>query len=338
MAPAIRLAREGYRAQPRAGRAVQRASARRFERFESTARYFAPPRPGARRHVRAGRDVPPARPRGRPATASPPGAETGSTGARRRTSSWPRWSAAAGSSRTTISRTTRRRARAGGRARTAGTACISMPPPSSGGVALIQLLAPSSRTTWRELGFNSRPGRPPHGRGLRRAFADRAEWLGDPDFVPVPAEALIDRDLRRASGWRDFNPYRADTEPDGQPTGDPLAYESTETTHYSVVDAERAWPSARRRRSTATSARGVVVDGAGFFLNNEMDDFAAAPGVPNMFGLVRSEANAVAPGKRMLSSMTPAIVEDARGRAVPRDRIAGRRPHHHDRASRPSST
>ncbi|MEL6615071.1 MAG: gamma-glutamyltransferase, partial [Bacteroidota bacterium] len=140
--------------------------------------------------------------------------------------------------------------------------------------------------------------------------ADRAEWLGDPDFTPVPVEALTAVDYVRGR-MADFNPYRADTSTTVS-YGVPLASESDETTHYSIVDADGM------AVSTTTTLNGgygslVVVDGAGFFLNNEMDDFAAAPGVPNMFGLVGSEANAVAPGKRMLSSMTPTILETPEG-------------------------
>ncbi|MEL6770625.1 MAG: gamma-glutamyltransferase [Bacteroidota bacterium] len=192
-----------------------------------------------------------------------------------------------------------------------GHRVISMPPPSSGGVALVQLLRTVEPFDVGAMGFNSSATIHLQAEAMRRVYADRAEWLGDPDFTPVPVTDLTSVDYVRAR-MADFNPHRADTS-ETVTYGDPLAGESSETTHYSVVDADGM------AVSTTTTLNGgygslVVVDGAGFFLNNEMDDFAAAPGVPNMFGLVGSEANAVAPGKRMLSSMTPTIVEDPDGR------------------------
>ena len=190
-----------------------------------------------------------------------------------------------------------------------GHRVISMPPPSSGGVALIQLLKSVEPHDLGAMGLGSSASVHLMGEAMRRVYADRAEWLGDPDFVPVPVTELTATDYVRRR-MADFNPYRADTSRTVG-FGRPLA-ESMETTHYSVVDADGL------AVSTTTTVNGgygsmLVVDGAGFFLNNEMDDFAAAPGVPNMFGLVGSDANAVAPGKRMLSSMTPTIVEDPDG-------------------------
>lgn len=191
-----------------------------------------------------------------------------------------------------------------------GYGVLSMPPPSSGGVALVQLLRMMEPYDLRASGYNSSATIHLMAEAMRRVYADRAEWLGDPDFTPVPIEALTSVDYVRGR-LDDFNPYRADTSATVS-YGVPLAGESDETTHYSIVDADGM------AVSTTTTLNGgygslVVVDGAGFFLNNEMDDFAAAPGVPNMFGLVGSEANAVAPGKRMLSSMTPTIVESPDG-------------------------
>ncbi|HIG75895.1 MAG TPA: gamma-glutamyltransferase [Bacteroidetes bacterium] len=191
-----------------------------------------------------------------------------------------------------------------------GHRVISMPPPSSGGVALIQLLRSVEPYDLGAMGLNSSASIHLMGEAMRRVYADRAEWLGDPDFTPVPVESLTATDYVRQR-MADVNPYRADTSR-AVTYGNPLAGESMETTHYSVVDADGL------AVSTTTTINGgygsyLVVDGAGFFLNNEMDDFAAAPGVPNMFGLLGSEANAVAPGKRMLSSMTPTIVEDPDG-------------------------
>ncbi len=188
---------------------------------------------------------------------------------------------------------------------------ISMRPPSSGGVAVAQLLNAVEPYDLGEMGYNSSATVHLMGEAMRRVYADRAEWLGDPDHFDVPVEALIGKDYmhRRMTS---FDPQRADSSSDVT-YGDPLAYESTETTHYSVVDREG---NAVSVTTTINGSYGsdVVVDGAGFFLNNEMDDFAAKPGVPNMFGLLGSEANAIQPGKRMLSSMTPTILEDPEGR------------------------
>ncbi len=192
-----------------------------------------------------------------------------------------------------------------------GYRVLSMGPPSSGGVALLQLLNAAEPYDVGAMGWNASATVHLMGEAMRRVYADRAEYLGDPDFVEVPVEALVEKDYMRRR-MEDFNPYRADTS--AKVThGDPYAYESTETTHYSVVD------DAGNAVSVTTTINGgygsyVVVDGAGFFLNNEMDDFSAKPGVPNMFGLVGTEANAIAPGKRMLSSMTPSLVEDSQGR------------------------
>lgn len=191
-----------------------------------------------------------------------------------------------------------------------GYRVLSMPLPSSGGIALAQLLHALEPYDLGAMGFNSSATVHLMGEAMRRVYADRAEWLGDADFVDVPVDALMDPDYTDRR-MEDFNPYRAGTsEMIGH--GDPLAAESTETTHYSVVDA------AGNAVSTTTTINGaygslVVVDGAGFFLNNEMDDFSAKPGTANLYGLVGSEANAIAPGKRMLSSMTPTIVEDPDG-------------------------
>ena len=194
-----------------------------------------------------------------------------------------------------------------------GHRVLSMPPPSSGGVALVQMLDAVEPFDLPALGFNSSAYVHLLGEAMRRAFADRAEWLGDPDFSTIPTATLIDPEYTRRR-MADFNPYRADTSR-ALGAGDPFAYESAETTHYSVVDADGL------AVSTTTTLNGgygslEVVGGAGFFLNNEMDDFTSAPGVPNMFGLVQGEANAIAPGKRMLSSMTPTIVEDPEGRLM----------------------
>jgi gamma-glutamyltranspeptidase/glutathione hydrolase len=191
-----------------------------------------------------------------------------------------------------------------------GHKILTMPPPSSGGVALMQLLHSVEPYPVGLIGYGSSALTHLMAEAMRRVYADRAQFLGDPDYADVPVAGLVDPAYSRAR-MADFNPFRATG---SQPVthGDPLAYESDQTTHYSVVDAEG------RAVSVTTTINGgygslVVVDGAGFFLNNEMDDFAAKPGAPNMFGLLGSDANAIEPGKRMLSSMTPTIVEGPDG-------------------------
>jgi gamma-glutamyltranspeptidase/glutathione hydrolase len=142
---------------------------------------------------------------------------------------------------------------------------------------------------------------------MRRAFMDRNRWLGDPDQVKMPLERLLSKSYA-ASLRAQIDPRRATPTP---PTG--LASDESEhTTHYSIVDAEG---NAASVTTTLNGGMGsaVTVTGAGFLLNNEMDDFTSAPGKPNMYGLVQGEANAIAPRKRMLSAMTPSIVLDRDG-------------------------
>ncbi len=189
-----------------------------------------------------------------------------------------------------------------------GHRILTMPPPSSGGIAVMQLLHSVEPYPVRELGYGSSALTHLMAESMRRVYADRAEFLGDPDYADVPIAALVEADYTRAR-MTDFNPYRASGSGDvthGAPR------ESDQTTHYSVVDGEG------QAVSVTTTLNGgygslVVVDGAGFFLNNEMDDFSAKPGAANMFGLLGAEANSIEPGKRMLSSMTPTIVEDPDG-------------------------
>ncbi|MCU0230282.1 MAG: gamma-glutamyltransferase, partial [Acidobacteria bacterium] len=185
-----------------------------------------------------------------------------------------------------------------------GHRVISMPPPSSGGVMLIQLLHMLE-------GFTV----PPPGRAAqahlfaeleKRAFADRAHWLGDPDRVAVPTASLISKEYARARAAAVASDRR--TDPGSISAGAPAPAEHGETLHFSVVDRERRAVSCTTTINDAYGS-GIVVDGAGFLLNNEMDDFAAKPGAPNLYGVVGGEANAVAGGKRMLSTMTPTIVE-----------------------------
>jgi gamma-glutamyltranspeptidase/glutathione hydrolase len=184
---------------------------------------------------------------------------------------------------------------------------ITMPPPSAGGVGLLQMLTMLEPFPLREWGFNSARAAHCMIEVERRVYADRAEFLGDPDFYPVPIKGLLHPDYLRAR-MEDFNPDRATPSSELSYGKNVRQYESDQTTHFSIVDA------AGNAVSLTTTLNGgygskVVVGGAGFLLNNEMDDFSAKPGVPNMFGAIGNEANAIAPRKRMLSSMTPTIVE-----------------------------
>jgi gamma-glutamyltranspeptidase/glutathione hydrolase len=139
----------------------------------------------------------------------------------------------------------------------------------------------------------------------RRAFADRAEYMGDADFYKVPVDALTNEKYL-ADRMKDYQPGKAGTSGVIKP-GKLLPYESTETTHFSVMDKDGNAVAVTTTLNDNYGSR-TVVGGAGFFLNDEMDDFSIKPGVPNMYGAVGGEANAIAPGKRMLSSMAPTIV------------------------------
>lgn len=184
---------------------------------------------------------------------------------------------------------------------------ISMPPPSSGGVALGQLLGIVEAYPLREYGFHSTEAVHLMVEAERRVYADRAQHLGDSDFYPVPVDSLIDRQYLHAR-MESFDASLATPSSAIEAGAFAMPAESEETTHFSVVDAEG---NAVAVTTTINGGYGcnTVVSGAGFLLNNEMDDFSAKPGVPNMFGLLGAEANAIEPGKRMLSSMTPTIVE-----------------------------
>ena len=180
---------------------------------------------------------------------------------------------------------------------------LTAPPPSSGGLALLQLLALREASAPLFAGAAHNGPRYLHllAELEKRVFADRARYLADPDFVPVPVGALLDPAYlaRRAAGIRPDAISPAEAVPPG--------LDGPHTTHFSILD-----PAGNAVSLTYTLnwdfGSGVVVEGAGFLLNNEMDDFSAAPGVPNEFGVVGGEANAIAPGKRMLSSMTPTIL------------------------------
>lgn len=193
-----------------------------------------------------------------------------------------------------------------------GHTVLSMPPPSSGGVALLQMLNLVEPRNLRALGRGSSAALHFQIEAMKRAYADRARWLGDPDFYPVPIEGLVAKDYAERLGKGIEADKASKLVQAGTPKGAVLR-ESRETTHYSILDSAGNAVSCTTTLNSSFG-NGQVVAGAGFLLNNEMDDFSAKPGVPNQFGLVGAEANAIAPGKRMLSSMTPTIVLDASGK------------------------
>ncbi|MDX1575029.1 MAG: gamma-glutamyltransferase, partial [Kiloniellales bacterium] len=181
----------------------------------------------------------------------------------------------------------------------------SMPPPSSGGVHLVQILNILEGFPLAELGHNGAETIHLMAEAMKLAYADRSEYLGDPDFWPVPVEGLTSKayaDHLRATIDRELARPAEVIKP-----GDPLAYESPETTHFSVMDR---WGNAVANTYTINFSygSGIVAAGTGILLNNEMDDFSAKPGAPNAYGLIGGEANAIEPGKRPLSSMTPTLV------------------------------
>ncbi|WP_332030169.1 gamma-glutamyltransferase [Kaistella sp.] len=186
-----------------------------------------------------------------------------------------------------------------------GNEIVSMPLPSSGGILLAQMLKMSGYENLEKYQQNSTEAVQIMVEAERRAFADRAEFMGDPDFITDNTSMLISDEYLKKR-WKSFNVNKATPSSEvGKITPQPK--ESTETTHISVIDKEG---NAVAVTTTLNGLYGskVVVAGAGFFLNNEMDDFSIKPGVPNMFGAVGGEANKIEPGKRMLSSMTPTIV------------------------------
>jgi gamma-glutamyltranspeptidase/glutathione hydrolase len=180
---------------------------------------------------------------------------------------------------------------------------ISMAPPSSGGIALTQMLGMVENYPIKDWGFHSPQTIHVMAEAERRAFADRAKHLGDPDFYDVPVKELMDKNYLKQR-MSNFNPNAAS--PSDEIQAGMLLKESDQTTHFSIIDAEGNAVSVTTTLNTGYGSK-VVVSGAGFFLNNEMDDLSAKVGVPNIFGLVGEEANAIEPGKRMLSSMTPTI-------------------------------
>jgi gamma-glutamyltranspeptidase / glutathione hydrolase len=183
---------------------------------------------------------------------------------------------------------------------------ISMAPPSSGGVALIQLLKAVEKEPLHDWGRNSAAYIHLLTEAERRVYADRAAFLGDPDYFPVPLATLLEG-LYIESRMKSFSPDAA-TPSNQVKEGDIRIAESRETTHLSVVDK---YGNAVAVTTTLNDSYGsrVIVAGSGFFLNDEMDDFSIKPGQPNMYGVIGGEANKIEPGKRMLSSMTPTIIE-----------------------------
>ncbi|MFH6971365.1 gamma-glutamyltransferase [Flavobacterium petrolei] len=183
---------------------------------------------------------------------------------------------------------------------------ISMPPPSSGGICLAEIFKMIAPFDLAKKGHNSTEAIQVIVEAERRAYADRSYYLGDPDFVKIPLKALMADDYLKQR-MSDFSFEKATLSSEIK-EGKVTYNESTETTHYSIVDQ---FGNAVSSTTTLNDGYGskYYCDELGFFLNNEMDDFSAKPGEPNMFGLVGNEANSIAPQKRMLSSMTPTIVE-----------------------------
>ena len=187
----------------------------------------------------------------------------------------------------------------------------SMPPASSGGICLAQILNQLEIMNFDSIGYHSSDHIQMMVEAERRAYSDRAEFLGDTDFIEVPMDVLIS-DEYAAQRFSDFD-FNSIIPSSQMGSGNLDNFnESDETTHYSVVDK---WGNAVSVTVTLNGkyGNGIVVDGAGFLLNNEMDDFSIKPGHPNKYGLVGNEANSIEPKKRMLSSMTPTIVEDLDG-------------------------
>jgi gamma-glutamyltranspeptidase / glutathione hydrolase len=186
-----------------------------------------------------------------------------------------------------------------------GYEIVSMPPPSSGGAVLIEMLNILEGYDFKKMDWASSERYHLMTEAMRRAFADRAEYMGDTDFVKVPIAGLVDK--KYAERLREtINPARASSSEQVK-AGKPVGYESEETTHFTVVDAEG---NAVANTYTLNNSYGsaVVAKGTGLIMNDEMDDFAAKPGTPNLYGLIQGERNAVAPRKRPLSAMTPTFV------------------------------
>lgn len=180
-----------------------------------------------------------------------------------------------------------------------------MPPPSSGGVHIIQMLNILDHFPLKDSGPNSAATLHYLAETMKRAYADRSKYLGDPDYVAVPVKGLVSKQYAAALAGE----IKACcvTPSDNILPGAALKYESPDTTHFSVIDR---WGNAVSNTYTLNFSfgSGHSIPGTGILMNNEMDDFSAKPGVPNAFGLLGASANAIAPGKRPLSSMTPTII------------------------------
>lgn len=186
-----------------------------------------------------------------------------------------------------------------------GYEIISMGPPSSGGISLIYMLNILENFDLRTMGYASVESVQLMTEAMRRVYADRSEFMGDVDFVNVPWDILTSK-VYAERRMQDFTPGTASSSAVISP-GDAYYRESDQTTHYSVADKSGNLVSTTTTLNDVFGNK-VVVTGAGFLLNNEMDDFSSKPGTPNIYGLVGNEANAIEPGKRMLSSMTPTII------------------------------
>jgi gamma-glutamyltranspeptidase / glutathione hydrolase len=184
-----------------------------------------------------------------------------------------------------------------------GNTIISMPLPSSGGIIMQQVLGMIEPYKIAKLKFQTPQSVQLLVEAERRAFADRGEYLGDPDFVKVPVKTLVSKKYLT----KKMETYKANIAGSSMATKAGVIKESEETTHISIIDNDGNAVAVTTTLNGGYGSR-TVVSGAGFILNNEMDDFSVKPGVPNMYGAIGNEKNAIAPGKRMLSSMTPTIV------------------------------
>jgi len=181
----------------------------------------------------------------------------------------------------------------------------SMSPPSSGGAHVVQILNIMENYDIKAMGHNSAQNIHIMSEAMKRAYVDRAEYLGDSDFVKVPLKGLTSK--KYAKELTKSITSKATVSKDLR-AGNPLPYESNETTHFSIADKFGNVVS-NTYTINFSYGSGIVVKGAGFLLNNEMDDFSSKPGVPNAYGLIGGEANKIEPNKRMLSSMSPTIVK-----------------------------
>ncbi|MYH40000.1 MAG: gamma-glutamyltransferase, partial [Candidatus Dadabacteria bacterium] len=186
-----------------------------------------------------------------------------------------------------------------------GYKIYSMPPPSSGGVLLIGMLNILEHYPLQQYGHNSARYVHVLSETMKLAYADRSEYLGDPDFSPVPTEQLISKQYAKRLANR-INPEKATPSRYVKP-GSPVSVQDGNTTHFTVADRFGNVVSNTYTLNFSYGS-GLAVPGTGILLNNEMDDFSAKPGAPNAYGLTGGEKNSIAPGKRMLSSMTPTIV------------------------------